>query len=57
VTLTTACLDRLGAGRPASIDDLDITALEAWKFLGLSEPDRVLESCSERVEAARAFAS
>lgn len=57
VTVTTACITRLGAGRPAPVEDLDVSALPAWSFLGLddSKVEAALEICAERIAAARAF--
>lgn len=57
VSISTACLSRLGSGRPHAIDELDLTAMEAWKHLGLGDDDvaTVLELCSERIEAAKSI--
>ena len=59
VSISTGCLSRLGSGRPHSIDALDLTAMEAWKHLGLGEDDveSMLELCRERIEAARSITS
>ena len=59
VSVSTACLTRLGAGRPAPVEGIDISELPAWRFLGLdsSKVESTLEICAERIEAARAFAS
>lgn len=59
VTVTTGCLARLGAGRPAPFQEFDVSSLPAWGFLGLDESkvDVALEICEERISAAKAFAA
>ena len=58
VSVTTACLSRLGSGRPAAIEGLDPSKMAAWKRLGLNDGDLddLLAICAERIEAAKAFA-
>jgi putative nucleotidyltransferase with HDIG domain len=57
VSVTTACLTRLGSGRPAAIAALDPSAMPAWQHLGLAAADvkPLLETCAERIEAAAAL--
>lgn len=58
VSITTACLSRLGSGRPEAIEALDPCSMPAWQQLGLSDDDLdgLLEICAERIEAAKALA-
>lgn len=57
VSITSGCLNKLGAGRPGPVEDLDVTSLPGWRFLKLGddEVDAVVEICREGVESARAF--
>jgi putative nucleotidyltransferase with HDIG domain len=55
VSLASHCLARLGIGRPAPCEELDLPTLPAWSFLGLpdAEATALLELCAEQVEAAK----
>ena len=57
VSVTTACLSRLGSGRHSPIDDLDVTRVWGWKFLSLGDEDvePILAICEERIEASEAL--
>ena len=58
VSVTTACLSRLGSGRPQAVEALDPSRMAAWKHLGLGDDDveELLTICAERIEAAKALA-
>jgi len=55
VSLSTACLTRLGIGRREPVLDLDLTAHPAWRYLGLDrgELDRVLGVCRQAIAKNR----
>ena len=54
-TITTACCTRLGVGRRSPVEELELTALPAWRALGLcdGDEDSVLAVASEVVESGR----
>lgn len=58
VSLASDCLARLGVGRPAPREDLDLADLPSWRYLEVpaDELEPVLELCVEQVEAAKSIA-
>jgi putative nucleotidyltransferase with HDIG domain len=57
ISITTACLTRLGVGRREKVPSLDIASLPAWRFLGLAADEvvRVLLVCRQEIEANRSL--
>ena len=57
VAVTTACLSRLGIGRKAPVEALDLAALEVWRRIELDENqvEPVLDMVSEEVKKAEAI--
>ena len=57
LAITTACLSKLGVGRNAPVEAIDLAALEAWAVLELGEEqvEPLLEMVSEEVKKAGAL--
>lgn len=55
VGLATASLTHLGSGRAQPIEDLDLSGIGAWSFLGLCDDDLepIIALCQERIESAQ----
>jgi hypothetical protein len=59
VSLNTRCLTRLGVGRQRPVEELDVTACEAWQALDI-DPDRapeLLAILGEQVKKAGVLAA
>ncbi|MEM7410905.1 MAG: HDOD domain-containing protein [Myxococcota bacterium] len=59
VSVTTACLSRLGSGRHTPIEALDPTQIWGWEALALdpAQLDDILAMCEERIEASQSLCS
>ncbi len=56
-SVTTAVCTRLGAGRRAPVEEIDLARLPAWSFLGLEETDvePILELATSQIKEAAAL--